>query len=172
MKHLFSTLVFVALFCLASAHVEAAQHRLAFVPVYFGSREEIAKIQDIEGTSYKLSNKYTLHFFIAGIYLSDDGYVLQDKNAFNTYYPLSEEEIKKLQGTGKLPTPLPSYSISIWAYLIGYSLWIIIAFAVGWPSLRHLTRMLMGKRFCPSCKLELTPYESQAGICGVCNARL
>lgn len=172
MKRFLLTLVFVLLFCLQSAHVQAAQNKSILGTYLFGRREEIGEIQGLAGTDYKLGHKYTLYFFIAGIYLSDDGYVLQDKGAFKTYHPLSEKEIKELQASGTLPSPMPGYSISIWSYLFGYSLWIVLAFSIAAPSLRRLALRLIGIRFCPSCKLELTPHESKARICGVCNAPL
>lgn len=171
MKHFFSLLVFAVLLCLPS-YVHAGQAKLAFGKVWFGAKEEIDKIQDIKGTEYQLGHKYTLYFFIAGVYLSDDGYVLQPKNAYGTYYPDSEEDIKIFQRAGLLPSPLPKYSIPIWQYLFGYSLWIILAFAIGVPLLRPLMRRMMGKSFCPSCKLELTPYEAEKRVCGACNTHL
>lgn len=172
MKHLFSALVFAALFCLPSVHAQAGQNSLALGTLLFGSKDEVDTIREIEGTDYKLCHKYTLHFFMAGIYLSDGGYVLQKKGEFNSYYPLSEERIKELQREGALPSPLPKYSIPLIQYAFGYSLWIITAFVVAGPTLRHVMRRMMGKRFCPSCKLELTPHEAVTKTCGVCNTPL
>ena len=169
MKHFFSILVFVVLLSLPS-HVHAGQANLAFGKLLFGDKEEIDKIQDIKGTDYQLGHKYTLHFFLAGVYLSDDGYVLQPKNAHDTYYPNSEQEIKELQKAGLLPSPLPKYSIPIWQYLFGYSLWIVLAFVIGGPFVWPRIQKLRGKRFCPSCKLELNPTETK--VCGACNAPL
>ncbi len=171
MKLLFLVLLFaVILYCPSPNHVETGKRELGVV--FFGREEVIDKIQDLEGSDYKLSHKYTLYFFIAGVYLSDDGYVLQKKAAFNAYFPLSGEEIKRLQDEGNLPSPLPKYSIPIWRYLFGYSLWIIVGAVVGAPFLRHLMRKLMGKKFCPTCKLELTPHEAETKICGVCHTPL
>ncbi|HEX8556980.1 MAG TPA: hypothetical protein VF668_02705 [Pyrinomonadaceae bacterium] len=172
MKHLFSTLVFAALFCLPSSHARAAQQGAPAGVFYFGSQEEVGVIQDVRGTDYKLGHKYTLHFFLAGLYLSDDGYVLQKKGDFNSYSPLSEARIKDLQLAGALPSPLPKYSIPFFQYVIGYSLWIVIAFVAAAPSLQRLMRRMMGKRFCPSCRLELTPHEAETGVCGACSRHL
>jgi hypothetical protein len=170
MKHLFSILLLTILPCLPLTHPQPGQKESALVA--FGAKEEIDAIQNIEGTDYKLSHKYTLYFFIAGVWVSDDGYVLQKKDAFNTYYPLSADEVKNFQAQGKLPSPLPKYSIPLLQYLFGYSLWIIVAFVAGGPFLRHLSRRLMGRRFCPSCKLELTPYEAEMKVCGICHTHL
>jgi hypothetical protein len=172
MNHFLSILFIASLSCVPSDHPQAGQQKLAFGVLHFGAKEVVNKIQDLEGTSYKLSHKHTLYFFLAGVYLSDDGYVLQDKTAFNTYYPLSEEKIKELQRDGLLPSPMPAYSISIWEYLIGYSLWLIIAGVVAAPFVNHLLRRLMGKRFCPSCKSEMTPHEAETNICAACSAPL
>jgi hypothetical protein len=109
----------------------------------FGADEKIGKIQEIPGTDYNLCHKYTLHFFLAGIYLSDDGYVLQKKTDSRAYHPLTAQEIKELQQTGELPSPLPAYSISTIEYLFGYSLWIVLVFVVGVPMLRSSFRRLM-----------------------------
>ena len=166
-----SILVLGVLLCLPVS-VHAGQRQFAFGKVWFGAKEEIEKIQDIKGTEYQLSHKYTLYFFFAGVYLSDDGYVLQPKSSYGSYYPNSEESIKEFQRAGLLPSPLPQYSIPIWQYLFGYSLWIVVAFVGCGPLLKHLIRRLSGKQFCHSCKLELTPREIEMRVCGCCNARL
>ena len=171
MKHFSSILVLGVLLCLPVS-VHAGPRQFAFGKVWFGAKEEIDKIQDIKGTEFQLSHKYTLYFFFAGVYLSDDGYVLQPKNSYSSYYPNSEESIKEFQRAGVLPSPLPPYSIPIWQYLFGYSLWIVVAFVAGGPMVKPLIQRLRGKRFCHSCKLELTPREVEMGVCGCCNAKL
>ncbi|HAT41678.1 MAG TPA: hypothetical protein DCS87_08120 [Rheinheimera sp.] len=42
--------------------------------------------------------------------------------------PLTDELIAKYQQQGLLPTPLPIYKPSIFDYVIGYSLWLMIAY--------------------------------------------
>src|SRR5215208_713315 len=165
MTHYPPTLLFAILLCLSSNYVRAGQPAPGFAAV-FGKAEKIEKIQDLEGTDYQLSHKYTLHFFLAGIFVSDDGYVLQKKMATTAYYPLSEQKIRELQQNGMLPSPLPKYSIPVWAYLVGYSLWIILAFAIAIPVLQPKVRRLMGKRYCPSCGLQLNRRELEAKKCG------
>jgi len=98
----------------------------------FGDSESLHKIQDIDmlgpkGEKLYLANKTITKFVLLGVYLSDKGYVLAvvDDNA-KGYYPLDTELIKKLQAENSLPTPLPEYKISIWDYLFGYSLWVVI----------------------------------------------
>jgi len=102
----------------------------------FGKNETIHKIQDInlkgpDGEQLFLGYKSTSHFFLAGIYLSDDGYVLGVEGKSNLYYPMPEgEKLVELQNTGMLPENLPDYQISIWEYLLGYSLWPILLVAL------------------------------------------
>ncbi len=173
MKHCLSVFFFIILSFALSNNVSASVKSLGFAGMLFGSDEKIEKIQDLEGTDYKLSHKFTLHFFIAGIYLSDDGYVLQKKTDFSGYYPLDNEKIQELQQNGMLPSPLPKYSISFWEYLFGYSLWLVIAFALFWvvgiPLILARWRRLRGIRDCPSCGLQLTPEELKSKFCGACS---
>jgi hypothetical protein len=104
--------------------------------------------------------------------VSDDGYVLQKKTDYGAYYPLSEQRIIEMQQGGLLPSPLPKYSIPILAYIFGYSLWIILAFVVGVPASKPLVRKLSGRKYCPSCGLQLNQRELEARKCGACSAAL
>lgn len=108
----------------------------------FGDSESLHKIQDIDmpgpkGEKLYLANRTITKFVLLGVYLSDKGYVLGvvDDNA-KGYYPLEAELVKKLQSEKILPTPLPKYKISIWDYLVGYSLWIVIFIIVAWTLLQ------------------------------------
>ena len=112
------------------------------VALGFGSDENIHAIQDIEGTNYRLCHKTTLHFFGAGIYMTDDGYVLQERGMYDRYIPLEESDIHEMQNEGLLPNPLPQYSIPIQEYVFGYSLWIVIAFSLAWPGMGSVIRHL------------------------------
>jgi hypothetical protein len=95
----------------------------------FGPDESIHRITEVEidGETYYLAFKTTMYFFVAGVYVSDDGYVLQEKGKTNWFIPLSQDEIRDLQAAGHLPDPLPRYTVPIWEYLFGYSLWIVVA---------------------------------------------
>jgi len=99
----------------------------------FGDQDSLIKIQDVDITSpngdelylaYHLSTK----FFIAGVNLTDKGYVLVLKadSEDSQYYALTSEQIKEFQAEGDLPNPMPTYEISMLNYAVGYSLWIII----------------------------------------------
>lgn len=102
--------------------------------VFFGNDEKMHTIQKVEGlggsTEYYLCYKTTTHFFVAGIYLSDDGYVLQEGGDTSKYIPLSQTRTVELQQQGVLPNPLPSYSIPLFEYAVGYSLWLLLV-AIG-----------------------------------------
>jgi len=105
--------------------------------VAFGKHDNLHKIQEITGNSLKINNepvylgyRTTAHFFLAGVYLKDQGYIISSNRDPKKYYQLNDEKIKKLQAGGFLPTPLPKYKIPIFDYIFGYSLWICI-FCVG-----------------------------------------
>lgn len=121
---------------------------LALVPasaeaaLMFGKDETIHKIEDIafqnrEGEDLFLGYKTTIQFFVAGLYLTDDGYVLGVRGE-DTFYPMpTGEELKGLQADGLLPDPLPAYRIGWFDYALGYSLWIILVgvaafYGFGW----------------------------------------
>jgi hypothetical protein len=100
----------------------------------FGRDETVRCLQDLPvvgpgGKAMCLAHKHTVHYFLAPIYLTDEGYVLKVKGA-DRYHPLSNEEITQMQGDGTLPTPLPKYSLSALDYLGGYFLWIMLAAAI------------------------------------------
>ena len=106
--------------------------RIASADMMFGDDDRFTKIQDIEyrideNEPLYLGYRTTITFFIAGIYLTDHGYILAPRNnTDNSYYPLDDETIQELQSQGDLPKPLPPYKIELLNYMFGYSLWIII----------------------------------------------
>ena len=98
----------------------------------FGKKESINKIQDIEvkglnGEDLYLAYKTTGHFFLAGLYFSDDGYVIGIKGQSKFNYPLDDAMLKEMQETNQLPSPLPEYNIPWSDYAIGFSGWPIFA---------------------------------------------
>ena len=98
----------------------------------FGKSERIHKITDVDikganGEDLYLAHKTTSLYIFMGAYMTDDGYVLGVKGSINTYYDLDEEQIKKFQANGALPTPLPPYKIEFTEWLWGYALWILLA---------------------------------------------
>lgn len=106
----------------------------------FGSQDYLHKIQDIElkGKSDEelfLGHRTTIIWFVMGVHLIDQGYILGAKGK-ESYYDLTPEFIESLQTEKILPTPLPKYSIDIVDYLFGYSLWIFIVCAVVYMALK------------------------------------
>ena len=98
----------------------------------FGKSERIINISEVDikgpnGEELYLAYKTTQIFFVMGVFMSDDGYVLGIKKKFGTYYPLSEEKIKSLQESGVLPATLPPYKIPLSESLWGFSFWILLA---------------------------------------------
>lgn len=142
-----------------------------FLP--FGASEKINEMQELKGTDYKLCHKYTFHFFLAGIYLTDDGYVLQKKGDSFHYVPLDKVKTDELQKSGLLPNPLPHYSIPVGAYIAGYSLWLIILVVItgslfwGWFWRRYSGA---SSEYCKSCKTEVTWDDRKRGECQVCHS--
>ena len=113
----------------------------------FGTQDTITEIQPLAGTDYVLCYKYHINYFIAGLYLSDDGYVLREKPKNDKHYmfttpdkylPLTANKISELQQSGLLPNPLPKYSIPKSAYVDGYALWGILLATVVLLLLRYL----------------------------------
>jgi hypothetical protein len=121
----------------------------------FGKEEKLVCLADVplkgaEDEPLCLAHKTTKQFFVAGIYLSDDGYVLkiQGKDAF---YPLpGEPELSQLQSEALLPKPLPPYAISTIDYLMGYSLWIIIGGMVAFYGAKTLLKLWLGRGSSPA----------------------
>ena len=104
----------------------------AYADMFFGEKDFIYKIQDIgiknkDAEPLYLGHRVTIKFFIAGIYLEDNGYVLSSKtNNEKKYLQLDDKLIHNLQAEGVLQTPVPKYKVSGMDYLLGYSLWVII----------------------------------------------
>jgi hypothetical protein len=111
---------------LSHAHAEAAG-------MMFGTRERIAELQDVdlqgpEGEPLVLGYKTTTRYFLGGLYVRDDGYVLSPAADTTRYLPLpSGDELRGFQRQGLLPDPLPPYALGALDYFDGYSLWLIVA---------------------------------------------
>ncbi len=121
MKNLFLIIVLLAFTRLAHAGA-----------MMFGTDDNIHPITDVsvtgpEGQPMQLAHRVSLHFFVAGIYTTDEGYVLVEKGKTDLYYTLTPELIAEYQASNSVPNPLPAYKIPLWDYLFGYSLWLIVA---------------------------------------------
>lgn len=114
----------------------------------FGRDDDVECITPIgvkgaEGEDLCLAYKTSTLFVGAGVYMRDEGYVLGISNSW--YYPLPEAaQLKSFQAQGLIPNPLPEYSVPLWKYGIGYSLWILIGVIVAfgmWSSARKKKRL-------------------------------
>lgn len=98
----------------------------------FGEQDSFRKFQDVEfkdpnGKELYLAHRITTKFFIAGVYIKEQGYVLPLKNSEeDIYYPLTAAQIIEMQADGSLPKQLPKYEFTLWEYAFGYSLWLLI----------------------------------------------
>ncbi len=92
----------------------------------FGYDEEVVEIGQIEGGRLRIGYKTTALYFFAGVYLSNDGYVLIKGDDVASCTRLDDKKIRTMQASGQLPTPMPKYSIGLGRYLWGYSLWVIL----------------------------------------------
>lgn len=109
----------------------------------FGTVENITRMEDVglstpEGEPLYLGHKTSTVYFILGVYVSDDGYVLgvRSKPAYIGDMP-PPDVLARLQQQGQLPKPLPPYHLSIGDYLWGYSLWIVLAVIAGGYAYAH-----------------------------------
>jgi hypothetical protein len=114
----------------------------------FGNQEQLDCIQPValkgaEGEALCLAYKDTITFIGAGAWIKDDGYVLKVEGK-DSFYPLPQgAKLKTFQTSGMLPDPLPPYSIPLWKYGLGYSLWLCIVLIVAgvvWSSARKKKR--------------------------------
>jgi len=111
-----------------------------------GKDETTHKIQDIElqgaeGEALYLSYKTTSYFLGAGIFMKDDGYVLGVVGEKGSFYPFpAVDEVKNFQELDLLPNPLPNYEIPLINWLVGFSLWIILAVIGGYYGIRHFLK--------------------------------
>jgi hypothetical protein len=98
----------------------------------FGTVEHVSRIEDVglttpDGDALYLAYKTSTVFFIGGVYLSNDGYVLGLRGSPKHYVDMPPAALlANFQKEGKLPDPLPPYHLSIADYLVGYSLWLVL----------------------------------------------
>lgn len=104
----------------------------------FGKDETVHFLEDVKvkgpaGEALFLGYKTTSQFFLAGIYIEDDGYVLGIRSDHSKYFALpAGDQLKGFQSRGLLPDPLPPYTLGFFDYLFGYSLWLVLAFLLVW----------------------------------------
>jgi hypothetical protein len=80
--------------------VVMAPGRAQAAGMMFGKDEKIHVIQSTNDPEFNLCYKTTIFFFVAGCYVTDDGYVLQKKGDTKKYIPLTPAAIEQLQKQG------------------------------------------------------------------------
>ena len=98
------------------------------------------KFSGPHGDSVCLASRISLHFVGAGVYVTNNGYVLKIDGS-KSYYPLTAKNLDELQQSGVVSSPLPPIHVSWWQYVFGYSLWIVIGGLV----LAAVMKRLLGK---------------------------
>jgi hypothetical protein len=98
---------------------------------YYGTSEKLHVITKTglinEGKPISLCYKTSTFFLLAGVYTTDQ-YVLCEDSSSTRYWPLpAGEQLAGLQQQGLLPSPLPPYKRELFDYVIGYSLWLLLA---------------------------------------------
>ena len=102
----------------------------------FGTVEHVNPIQDVglttpDGDPLYLGYKTSTVYFIGGVYVHNDGYVLGLKSVSKRYVDMPPPDLlASFQKQGKLPDPLPPYHLGVVEYLKGYSLWIVVVLGV------------------------------------------
>jgi hypothetical protein len=119
------------LFVLAVCFMAMGGEARAWTP--FGTQENIHRIANVDlkgpdGVALFIGYKTSTNYFLGGVSVSDDGYVLglqADKSRFLDMPP--PDKVAEFQAQGLLPNPLPSYSLDLGDYIGGFSLWLGLA---------------------------------------------
>lgn len=120
-------------FFMALLALSGSAHAAKFM---FGTQEDIhflapTKIEGPSGKTLYLGHMVATKSFLLPYMVESRGYVLGINGDKRSYMAMpSDPEVKSLQATGLLPTPLPELKLSWFEYLFGYSLWIVIAVMV------------------------------------------
>ena len=106
----------------------------------FGVQDTLTCITDIprstpDGEELCLAYKTSGYFLGAGVYFRDAGYVLRIRHDAKRYIEVSPEQLHEMQMEGVLPAPLPAYSVPLFEYAFGYSLWLILGVAIAWAAI-------------------------------------
>lgn len=97
----------------------------------YGTVERVTRIADValttpDGEPLFLGYKTSTVYFIGGVLVRDDGYVLGLQREPRHYVDLPPRElVASFQKQGKLPDPLPPYHLGLFDYLKGFSLWLV-----------------------------------------------
>jgi len=126
---------------LAAAVIAVSAPMSAQARMMFGKDETIHFIEDVKATGPNNEALYlgymsAIQFFVAGVYVEDEGYVLGVKGDSKKFFHMpTGDQLKSLQQRGLLPDPLPPYSLNAFDYLFGYSLWIVLLVVGIWTAI-------------------------------------
>lgn len=119
-----------------SAHAHAGK-------VMFGAQDSIHFVANTTipgpGTSHLyLGHRVTMHAFLLPYYVESKGLVLGISGESKKYLPLpTGEQLAELQKSGLLPNELPKAELSMFDYVFGYSLELLVLVAIGYPLLKR-----------------------------------
>ncbi len=122
-------------FAVALLLVAFAGEARAWTP--FGTVEHTTRLQDVtlttqDGEALYLGHKTSTLYFILGVYISDDGYVLGVRSNPGHIGDMPPPDVlADLQKKGLLPDPLPPYRLGLGDYLAGYALWLVVGPLIG-----------------------------------------
>ena len=122
----------------------------AYTP--FGVTEHIVPIEDVAlttpaGDALYIGHKSSTVYFILGVYVRDDGYVLGLRSNAKHYVDMPPpDKLAEFQSKGLLPKPLPPYRLGFVDYLKGYSLWLVLGPLIGLYLYFHFAVRLRRRR--------------------------
>lgn len=133
MRHVLQAIILAVIACLS---LGASFTQAEAAKLHFGEDEKLHVITGTklvaDGKPLSLCYKTYTYYMIAGIYTTDQ-YVLCEGGASTKYWPMpAGERLASMQQQGLLPSPLPTYSRDAIEYVLGYSLWLVIAFVALW----------------------------------------
>ncbi len=134
------------LFLAAAFFVFALAPRAAQAKFFFGDQQYVQHLADVKlkganGEALFLGHMYKTTYFLAGLYVVDEGYVLGIKGNRERFYRMPDAaQVAYFQQEGLLPKPFPRYRLGWFDYLIGYSLWIALAILVPWGVIATMRR--------------------------------
>jgi hypothetical protein len=103
----------------------------------FGSE---TKLIDLAPTNYYsedeplwIKGRITTQYFIGGIYVRNEGYVLSPKATTDYYIPFPKAgELAALQKVGAMPAVIPEFKIPPIELVNGYMVWIAFGLSTAW----------------------------------------
>ena len=120
---------------LVLAFISLAGEAKAWTP--FGTAEDIHPIENVDlkgpdGEALFLGYKTSTVYFLLGVSVHDDGYILGLQSDHTRFLDMPPAEtLANFQSQGLLPKPLPPYALGILDYLNGYGLWIVVFLFIG-----------------------------------------